>query len=268
VIIELGKRMNGPMADYYRALDSAENVLRHLAKGFETDPGDNGVNSWESWVEKGVWYKKPYFWQQRDGVFYEWDGTDYARVMSEEEVAQKLLKTPSGKFEFRSSALEANSDWIVGATGRDPAKLMFPIWEPPVHPGGGDLYFVTPKVALHAEGRGHNIPMVIAHLQPTVGGRGEAFVEINPTTAAARGISDGDRVSISSDAGTIEARCRVYAGVRPDTLVLPMEYGHWASGRWSKAVPTEHCGEATVNQSDRITGQAMYYSTKVRVAKA
>jgi thiosulfate reductase / polysulfide reductase chain A len=61
---------------------------------------------------------------------------------------------------------------------------MFPIWEEPVHPGGGDLYFVTPKVALHAEGRGDNIPMVIAHLQPTVGGRGEAFVEINPATAA------------------------------------------------------------------------------------
>ncbi|MFN3641759.1 MAG: molybdopterin-dependent oxidoreductase [Gemmobacter sp.] len=268
VIIEIGKRMNGPMADYYRALDSAENVLRHLAKGFETDPGDNGVNSWESWVEKGVWYKKPYFWQQRDGVFYEWDGTDYNREMTPEEVAAKLLRTPSGKFEFRSSKLEENAAWIADKTGRDPAKLMFPIWEAPVHPGGGDLYLVTPKVALHAEGRGHNIPMVIAHLQPTVGGRGEAFVEINPATAAQRGIADGDRVRITSDAGTIEARCRVYAGVRPDTLVLPMEYGHWASGRWSRAVPTEHSGEVTVNQSDRITGQANYYSTKVRVAKA
>ena len=268
VVIELGKRMKGPMAEYYTALDSSENVLRHLAKGFESDPGDNGVNSWESWVEKGVWYKKPYLWQQRDGVFYEWDGQDYNREMSEEEVAEKLLKTSSGRFEFRSSALEANAEWIAGATGRDPAKLMFPQWEAPEHPGGGDLYFVTPKVALHAEGRGHNIPMVIAHLQPTVGGRGEAFVEINPETARERGIEDLDRVTISSTAGSIEARCRVYAGVRPDTVVLPMEYGHWASGRWSTAVPTEHCGEATVNASDRITGQCMYYSTKVNVTKA
>ena len=268
VLIELGKRMNGPMAEYYRALDSTENVLRHLAKGFETDPGDNGVNGWDSWVEKGVWYKKPYHWQQRGGVFYEWDGRGYNREMTEEEVAEKLLKTPSGKFEFRSSALEAHAEWIAGATGRDPATLMFPQWEPPVHPGGGDLYLVTPKVALHAEGRGHNIPMVIAHLQPTVGGRGEAFVEINPKTARERGIADLDRVKISSDVGTIEARCRHFEGVRPDTLVLPMEYGHWASGRWSSAVPTEHCGEVTVNRSDRITGQALYYSSKVTVAKA
>jgi thiosulfate reductase / polysulfide reductase chain A len=32
-VIEMGKRMNGPMADYYKALDSAENVLRHLGQG-------------------------------------------------------------------------------------------------------------------------------------------------------------------------------------------------------------------------------------------
>lgn len=268
VLIEIGKRMAGPMGDYYRALGDSETVLRHLAKGFENNPGDNGVDSWESWVEKGVWYKKPYLWQQRDGTFYEWDGRGYNREMTEEEVAETLLKTPSGKFEFRSSALESNAAWIAQATGRDPARLMFPQWEEPVHPGGGDLYLVTPKVALHAEGRGHNIPMVIAHLQPVMGGRGEAYCEINPRTAAARNIRDGDRIQISSDVGTIEATARTYEGVRPDTIVLPMEYGHWAAGRWSMRVPTGHSGECTVNMSDRITGQSMYYSSKVRVAKA
>ena len=267
-LIEIGKRIDGPMGEYYQALDSAENVIRHLAKGFEDNPGDNGVDGFESWAEKGVWYKKPYHWRQVAGVFYEWDGQGWNREMSPEEVKEKLLKTPSGKFEIRSGLLEANADWIAAKTGRDPTRLMFPIWEEPSHPGGGDLYLVTPKVALHAEGRGANIPIAIAHLQPVMGGRTTVYMEINPVTARERGIADGDRVRVSSNVGEIEAYCRYFEGVRPDTLVLPMEHGHWAYGRWARNRLPGHSGEVTVNQTDRLTGQANYYTTKVRVERA
>jgi anaerobic selenocysteine-containing dehydrogenase len=267
-LIEIGKRIKGPMGEYYKKLESSENVLRHLAKGFEKNPGDNGVDSFEKWVEKGVWYKKPYLWRQIRGEFFEWDGKGYNKPMTAEEVKAKLLKTPSGKFEIRSGLLEANAEWIAAKTGRDKTKLMFPIWEEPKHPGGGDLYLVTPKQALHAEGRGHNIPMVIAHLQPVVGGRGEAFVEIHPETARQRGIKDRDWVRIRSSVGEIRVRCRLFEGTRPDTIVLPMEWGHWRAGRWSMGVPGGHSGECTVNQSDRITGQCNYYTTKVTVERA
>jgi anaerobic selenocysteine-containing dehydrogenase len=267
VLIEIGKRIKGPMGEYYRALGDTENVIRHLAKGFEQDPGDNGVNSFESWKEKGVWYKKPYHWQQRNGAFFAWDGEAYAREMSPEEVKEKLLKTDSGKFEFRSSWLETKADWIAAKTGRDKAKLMFPHWEEPKHPGGGDLYLVTPKVALHAEGRGANTPVAIANLQPTLGGRDQVYIEINPVTARTRGIRNGARVRISSDVGTIEGHAKYFEGVRPDTLVFPMEHGHWAWGRWAKGRMPGHCGEVTVNQSDRITGQCLYYTTKVRIER-
>lgn len=268
VLIEIGKRIDGPMGDYYKALDDTENVLRHLAAGFADDPGDNGVDSFESWKEKGVWYKKRYLWRQIDGDFFEWDGNGYNTPMSAEEVGEKLLKTPSGKFEVRSGWLEANSDWIAAKTGRDPAKLMFPHWEEPSHPGGGDLYMVTPKVALHAEGRGGNLPVAIANLQPVLGGRDTAYIEINPVTARARGIADGERVRIKSAVGEIEGYCKYFEGVRPDTLVFPMEHGHWAHGRWAKGRDPGHCGEVTVNQSDRITGQCSYYTTKVTIERA
>jgi anaerobic selenocysteine-containing dehydrogenase len=267
-LIEIGKRMNGPMGDYYRALDNTENVIRHLAKGFETNPGDNGVNSFESWAEKGVWYKKPYHWRQENGVFREWDGQGWTREMSPEEVKEKLFKTASGKFEIRSGMLAANAQWIAEKTGRDPRNLMFPIWEEPQHPGGGDLFLVSPKVALHAEGRGGNMPIAIAQLQPVMGGRNTVYMEINPVTARERGIGDGDLVRIKSDVGVIEAYCRYFEGVRPDTLVLPMEHGHWAHGRWAKNRGPGHSGEVTVNQSDRITGQCNYYTTKVAVERA
>jgi anaerobic selenocysteine-containing dehydrogenase len=267
-LIEIGKRIKGPMGDYYKILDDTENVIRHLAKGFETDPGDNGVNDFESWKEKGVWYKKPYIYRFVDGNFYKWDGQDYAILMTEDEVKENLFKTASGKFEMRSGWLESNADWIAQKTGRDPRKLMFPHWEEPVHPGGGDLYMVTPKVAMHAEGRGANLPVAIANLQPVLGGRKTAYIEINPQTARARGIADGAKVRLSSDLGSIEGYCKYYEGCRPDTIVFPMEHGHWAMGRWAKDRLPGHCGEITVNQSDRITGQCSYYTTKVSIAPA
>jgi thiosulfate reductase / polysulfide reductase chain A len=119
-LIEIGKRIKGPMGEYYKALDNTENVIRHLAKGFATDPGDNGVNDFESWKEKGVWYKKPYIYRFVDGDFYKWDGADYAILMTEDEVKENLFKTDSGKFELRSGWLESNADWIAQKTGRDP----------------------------------------------------------------------------------------------------------------------------------------------------
>ncbi len=268
VLIEIGKRIKGSMGDYYKALDNTENVIRHLAKGFEKDPGDNGVNSFESWKEKGVWYKKPYHWQQRNGDFYEWDGTGYNKLMTAAEVKEKLFMTDSGKFEFRSSKLEHHADWIAANTGRDKAKLMFPHWEEPKHPGGGDMYMVTPKVAMHAEGRGGNLPIAIANIQPALGGRATVYIEINPATAKAKGIPDGGKVRIKSELGSIEGYCKYFEGVRPDTLVFPMENGHWAHGRWAKNRLPGHSGEVTVNQSERISAQAMYYSTKVSIEKA
>ena len=267
-LIEIGKRIKGPMGEYYKALGNTENVLRALAKGFEANPGDNGVRDFESWKEKGVWYKKPYLWQQRNGEFFEWDGSGYNKAMSADEVKAKLLKTPSGRFEIRSGWLEANADWIAAKTGRDRAKLMFPHWEEPKHPGGGDLYMATPKVAMHAEGRSSNMPTAISLMQPTMGGRDRIWIEIHPETARKRGIADGDRVRIKSGVGTIEGYCRYFEGTRPDTIVFPMEHGHWAMGRWAKGRSPGHSGEVTVNQSDRITGQCNYYTTKVSIEKA
>ena len=267
-LIEIGKRIKGPMGDYYKALGNSENVIRALAKGFEQSPGDNGVKDFESWKAKGVWYRKPYLWRQVNGQFLEWDGRGYNKPMTPEEVKAKLLKTDSGKFEIRSGPLEKNAAWIAAKTGRDPQRLMFPQWEEPKHPGGGDLYLVTPKVALHAEGRGANIPTVISLLQPTMGGKKTAYVEIHPDTAKKRNIRDGDLVKIKSALGSIKAYCRLYEGVRPDTLVMPMEHGHWAHGRWAKNRLPGHSGEVTVNQSDRVTGQCNYYTTKVSVERA
>jgi len=269
MLIEIGKRIDGPMADYYKALDNVENVLRHISKGFEANPGDNGVNGYESWREKGVWFKKPYHWQQIRGEFYEWDGSGYNVLMSPEEVKAKLYKTPSGKFEFRSGYLERYAEYIENTLGIPRNRAGLIQWVEPKHTGGsGDLFFVTPKTPMHAEGRGANIPHQAAIHQPVAGGRGTVYLEIHPDTAKKRGIRNGDRVRITSDLGSIEAECRYVAAHRPDTLVLPYEFGHWAQGRWAKGRGPGNSSEITANVSDPISGLASYYTGKVSISRA
>lgn len=266
-LIEIGKRIKGPMGEYYKALNNSENVIRHLAKGFEKDPGDNGVKDFESWKEKGVWYKKPYHWRQVRGEFFEWDGTGYNTPMSAEDVKAKLMPTPSGKFEIRSGYLEAKADWVAGVSGRSKDKLMFPHWEPPKYSGEGDLHLVTPKTALHAEGRSANLPHAIVLMQPTAGNRKHTVAEIHPSVAAKKGIQSGDRIVIKSPVGSTVAVAKVTELTRPDTVVLPFEHGHWEHGRWAKDRGT-HVAPVIANQSDRVTGMANFYTAKVTIEKA
>jgi len=96
----------------------------------------------------------------------------------------------------------------------------------------------------------------------------QAVAEVHPSVASAKGFKNGDRIKIKSSVGTIEGYCRYFEGTRPDTIVFPIEHGHWAMGRWAKNRSPGASGEVTVNQSDRITGMCNYYSTKVSVEKA
>ncbi len=269
ILIEIGKRMKGPMADYYKAIDSTENVLRHLAKGFEKDPGDNGVNGFESWKEKGVWYKKPYHWRQWRGDFYEWDGKGYNKKMTADEVKAKLIKTASGKFEFKSAFIEKHADNFSQKLGIPAERIGLIQWVPPKHTGGGDLHFVTPKTAMHAEGRGANLPHAIAYQQPMHGGNRTVYLEIHPDTARKRGIRNGDKVKIKSSVGSIEAYCKYFEGTRPDTVVMPFEHGHWSTlTRWTQNRGSGHSGHLTENVSDPISGLACYYTGTVTVERA
>jgi anaerobic selenocysteine-containing dehydrogenase len=267
-LIEIGKRIDGPMGDYYRQVDGVENVLRHLAKGFEANPGDNGVDSFESWVEKGVWYKKPYLYRQIDGDFYEWDGVDYRKLMSDEDVQKKLIKTESGRFELKSSYLEHYADYISAKLGIPADRVGFPQWLPPAYQGEGDLFLVTPKTPIHAEGRSANLPHAISLYQPVAGGRNDTFLEIHPETARARGIRNNDTVRITSPLGSITTRARLYPAARPDVVVLPFGLGHWAHGRWATGSKTGNSSEIIPNISDPISGLTANYSVLVRVERA
>ncbi|MFN3612682.1 molybdopterin dinucleotide binding domain-containing protein [Tepidimonas sp.] len=180
------------------------------------------------------------------------------------------MPTPSGRFEIRVSELEHHADYVQERLGIPPEKAPFPQWVAPRHGGSGTLHFVSPKLAGQAEGRSANLPHVTAMIQPTQGGQHNVFLEIHPEAAAARGISDGDRVRIKNKIGQIEVQARVTQTTRPDTVVLPMIHGHWAQGRWAEAngrLPTGSTNEITENLSEPLSGLVCYHSGLVEVEK-
>lgn len=273
IVIEIGKRIKGPMGEYYKQLDNTESIIKQMAKGFEENPGSNGVNSYESFVKKGCWFKKPYGYRQIAGEFFLWDGEakSYSKPMDAALVKEKIFKTPSGKYEVKSGYLtdEHYVHYVHEKLGIPLDMVGFPQYIPAKHPGGGDLHFISPKLAGQAEGRQANLPHATAMIQPTQGGNRNIYLEINPATAKTRGIKDGDKVRIKNDVGQIEVIARHFEGIRPDTVALPLIHGHWAQGRW--AVADHHVSgstnEVTANVSEPISGLACYHSGKVFVEK-
>jgi anaerobic selenocysteine-containing dehydrogenase len=95
-----------------------------------------------------------------------------------------------------------------------------------------------------------------------------SWVEINPKTADALGINDGDTVEVETPYGSLRAPAVIYPAIRPDTIAIPYGQGHTAYGRYAKgrganaAVldpimfrpgPVPHIGRANVT---KVEGEA------------
>jgi anaerobic selenocysteine-containing dehydrogenase len=93
-----------------------------------------------------------------------------------------------------------------------------------------------------------------------------SWVEINPKTADALGISQGDLVEVASAHGSLQAPALLFPGIAPDLIAMPAGQGHenftrYASGRGAN--PFSILGGLTEPE----TGALAWASTRVRIAK-
>ncbi|MDM7941214.1 MAG: formate dehydrogenase subunit alpha [Hydrogenophaga sp.] len=106
----------------------------------------------------------------------------------------------------------------------------------------------------------------------------EMFVELNPETAAARGIRNGERVWVSSPTGArINVQALVTPRVGPDTVFLPFHFsGHWQGADMKPYYPDgampvvrgEAVNTATTYGYDIVTMMQETKSTICNVEKA
>lgn len=273
VLLEVARRLGGSVAQSF-PWKTFLDVIQFRARGiWESGKGSFAAPDfpawWKEFTRRGVWTNPPY-------TFGEWE---------------RVLKTPSGKFEFFSQALqhkfeemaekeaeekgtapgEALEGVLKGLKIEARGALVYqPHYEPIRHVGDPKEYpfvLVTYKLMAHAEGRGGNVPNLQEMLGPHVRQRWRGWAEVNPRMAASLGIRDGDWIWVESPVGKIKTQARVYPGARPDVVAMPFELGHRAYGRWARGRGANP-NEITANEYDFLGGNAAWFSTRVRIYRA
>ena len=87
----------------------------------------------------------------------------------------------------------------------------------------------------------------------------EAFLEMNPQDAAARGLRAGDEVRVHNDLGEVRVRLRLDGEVRPGVVVL-------AKGIWNRHTKNGSVGTALVPDTiSEVSGGACFNDARVEV---
>ncbi len=132
--------------------------------------------------------------------------------------------TPSRKFEFYSTIMER--------AGRPPLPVYV---EPPLSPvSAPELAQKYPLILMTGTKKLHYFHSELHQIESLRKRHPDPLVEINPETAAALGISDGDWVSIESPYGKVRLKARLFDGIAPD--VVNAEHAWW----YPEAAPPDY----------------------------
>ena len=136
-------------------------------------------------------------------------------------IPEKLFRTPSGKIEIYSKALEE--------AGFDPLPSYL---EPEKGPVRGDKRFLEKYPLILSVGNRnlyytHSQQRQVAALQNIYP---EPFTEIGPETAKKFNIKDGDRVVVETNRGQVKMKARVDERVSEGVVLVPHGWGGDANG--------------------------------------
>jgi ferredoxin-nitrate reductase len=94
----------------------------------------------------------------------------------------------------------------------------------------------------------------------------EVWVELHDEDASARGIGEGDRCTVTSPRGSLEATARL-GGPRPGVVFVPFHYGYWDQGRSGPNGAGSAANELTITAWDPVSKQPLLKAAAVRVEK-
>ena len=129
--------------------------------------------------------------------------------------------------DMRAAGVEAAywQDYTALPTWREPTMTQ--------SPSDFDLRLISYKLIEFKQSRSSQIPL-LAELAP------EQRLDINPKTAAARGLKDGEMALVEShnavtgETRQVRVRVQYTEGIRPDTVGMPHHYGEVAKHPWTR----------------------------------
>jgi anaerobic selenocysteine-containing dehydrogenase len=140
------------------------------------------------------------------------------------DTEEHVLPYAAGGFATPSARCELFSQRLADA-GMDPLPDFQPAAESPA--GDPGLAARFPLALLTAKGAHHFLNSSYGNVERAVKAEKTPLLDMHPADAAARGISDGDRVRVFNDRGSLQIPARVGDKVRSGVVSLPS--GWWAS---------------------------------------
>ncbi len=238
IIFELSRRLGGGVARSFEHIgDDAKGFVRYRT---------STIMPWDEFVKKGVWVDSKYTYHKYDRIF----------------------KTSSKKFEFRSSNLNAALR-EMGIEDDDEHSCLPHFQE--VHFLGDrktyPLVLLPYQPLLTMENGSQNYPWAQQIFLVMHGIGWTNFIELNSRTAKDLGIKNGDMVWVESPYNKIKVKAKVFEGIHPQAVSISLGQGHYAHGRWQKGIgvnPNEIIGV----DYDHVSGQSTFFNTRVRIYKA
>ena len=130
--------------------------------------------------------------------------------------------------------------------------------------GEGEFFFI-PFVHPTMGEAGANKPWLQELPDPTTTVTWNTWVEINPDIARELGIEDDDIVTVTSEAGSVEAAVYLYPTIRPDVIAMPFSQGHTAYGQFAKGRGANPAN--ILSASFNEAGDMVFAGMKVTVKK-
>ncbi|MFQ5663298.1 MAG: molybdopterin-dependent oxidoreductase [Terriglobia bacterium] len=243
VVLQVAHRLGGEVAAALPQASFEEFLRAEVEEIFAARAGYTFTTSleetWNRLLERSGWWAPTYatveqLWElmkQRGGW---WEPTYYYGEWA------RILRTPSRRFEFYSQKLArwaAQHSGLAARVGFDPGddRLCLP-HQPrrPDPPPEFPLLLIPVEVLPLAGGNGADLPYLQQIAGSQVFEHWESWLEMNPHTARELGLANRDWVWVESPRGRARVRLRLYAGVRPGVVHLPLGYGRTEGSGWAR----------------------------------
>lgn len=254
LIIRLAKKIDTPVSKAFPWEDS-QHFIKERIRGIQESGRGSIVENyskkyWKKLLDQGGWWEQDYTFDNL---------SDH-------------IKTPSGKFEFFSQAMKNSNERnsVASKTAAQGDHGYLPHYDPPHFHGDPDLFplvLIPFPTASLGSGGGANQPYLQDAFGRLHGLTGETWVEITPELASRLGVTDHDIVWIESPRGKLKARVKIYPGISPDVVHIPLGQGHSAYGRFAQG---RGVNPLTILEKafDHISGAQVLAGTRVKIYKA
>jgi anaerobic selenocysteine-containing dehydrogenase len=234
--------------------------------------GDAPVAGWADFRKKGMFSGARYTLKKGWGGKF---STATKKFEFYSETAKKGLLEHAKKYETTVDDIMTVSGYVARGD-----VAFVPHYEPPKRHGSLEEFpftFVDYKSRLNREGRSANLTWYQEFKKVDPGDVSwDDVLKMSPVDGARLGLKTGDTVTITSPAGAMVTKLKLWEGVRPGTVAKCYGQGHWAYGRvaakdYAKALPRGGSNnDILVDDYDRLSGATARNGgfTGVKIQKA